>query len=567
MNKKIKTLFISLSFFMFFLFSNTSLAFAEKIDSFETNIKINKNGTIDVEEIIDYDFGTGQKHGIFRDLIYKKTNIEGKKFILGVDVLGVINEKGSAYNFTTSKSGDYLKIKIGDAEKFVTGQKTYVIQYKVSGAITYFSDHDEIYWNLTGDEWEVPINSFKSSISLPEGTNENNTRFVCYTGARGSTSQDCKTAYIDGKVVVSMDKGLNPREGVTVSVSFPKDIVSVLEPKEDRSALLMGVFKVLITLVFIIWYIFLPIKLLIDWFKERKFVKTNQRIVTAWFDPPKKDDGSFYSPAQTGFILKSYFNHKELTATLIHLAQKGYLKIRQDSKKKFTFIKLEKDENALQDFEKTALELIFMNGKVEVSTDSFKKDTSSTEAILRSAKLTLFDKFISDGVEEDGLFEKKKTSETLKKSALIIFGAVTANIPIILIESILGFRSKKTLKGIEKYSEAKSLENFLKSQDEQLNFQSQNQMFFEKLLPYAVAFGVDKIWAKRFKDIEMTNPTWYEGNDVFNSVMIGNLASSVGSSVGRSFYTSSTSSSGFSSGSSGGGFSGGGGGGGGGGSW
>jgi uncharacterized membrane protein len=142
------------------------------------------------------------------------------------------------------------------------------------------------------------------------------------------------------------------------------------------------------------------------------------------------------------------------------------------------------------------------------------------------------------------------------------------NIPLSLF-SLLGRNSaKRSLLGVEKYSEAKSLMNFLKSQDEQLNFQSKNQMFFEKLPPYATAFGVEKIWAERFKDISMQKPNWYEGDNFTNSIFIGSMTRSIGGSLRSASSAPSTrSSSGFSSGSSGGGFSGGGGGGGGGGSW
>jgi len=125
---------------------------------------------------------------------------------------------------------------------------------------------------------------------------------------------------------------------------------------------------------------------------------------------------------------------------------------------------------------------------------------------------------------------------------------------------------KLTDAGIQAYSEAKSLKNFLSSQKEQLEFQAKTQVFFEKLLPYATAFGVEKIWAERFKGITLQKPDWYEGD--FNTMQFAVITSAINKSVTRSVANMTrSSSSGFSSGSSGGGFSGGGGGGGGGGSW
>lgn len=87
---------------------------------------------------------------------------------------------------------------------------------------------------------------------------------------------------------------------------------------------------------------------------------------------------------------------------------------------------------------------------------------------------------------------------------------------------------------------------------------------FESLLPYAVAMGVEKSWAKQFDDIYKEQPDWYQGSGTFTG---NRLASGLSSGIGamNSSFSHSTSSS--SSGSGGGGFSGGGGGGGGGGGW
>ena len=139
-----------------------------------------------------------------------------------------------------------------------------------------------------------------------------------------------------------------------------------------------------------------------------------------------------------------------------------------------------------------------------------------------------------------------------------------ANIFLALVSLILGRKSpKRPDNGIQTYSEAVSLKNFLVSQDPQFDFQAQEMMFFEKLLPFATAFGVENVWLKRFKDLFNTNPDWYRGDDVTRLAVMN----SVVNSSYRSASGSSGSSSGFSSGFSGGSSGGGGGGGGGGGSW
>jgi uncharacterized membrane protein len=146
---------------------------------------------------------------------------------------------------------------------------------------------------------------------------------------------------------------------------------------------------------------------------------------------------------------------------------------------------------------------------------------------------------------------------------------MTGNLGLALIAFTFGrAMPAKTIFGVESANISKSLKNFLSSQERQLEFQAKNQMMFEKLLPYAVAFGVERIWAQRFKDFVLKSPEWYSSYDstrAFNSVLFANSLSSSMSSF-RSAATPVSSTTGHSSGFSG-GFSGGGGGGGGGGSW
>jgi len=144
------------------------------------------------------------------------------------------------------------------------------------------------------------------------------------------------------------------------------------------------------------------------------------------------------------------------------------------------------------------------------------------------------------------------------------------NFPLALIAFTFGrAMPRKTIFGVESANISKSLKNFLTSQERQLEFQAKNQTMFEKLLPYAVAFGVERIWAQRFKDFQLKQPDWYSSYDStrgFNSIIFASSLSSSMSSF-RSAATPVSSTTGHSSGFGGGGFSGGGGGGGGGGSW
>ena len=535
----------------------------ESVKDFQSNVTVNRDGTISVEEAIKYDFSDLQKHGVFRSISTKpvRDNQDGKAFKLTVDIQSITDENGVPYKYTKPAKRDYVYLKIGDPNRTITGQHTYIIKYVVSGALTYFSDHDELYWNSTGNEWEVPIEIAASRITLPIDIPEGGTKVNCYAGAKDSKSQDCSASITKNILTTVTNKPLGINEGLTSVVSFPKGFIAVLEPQKDNSGIIDTILSVVFSVLIISWLFVLPVKILVDSIKEKRFTKRNERIVAAWFEPPQYENHTVFSPAETGFIIDKTIDHKELTGTLIQLAQRGYLKIKSDEKKDFIFIKL-KDyttDTSLREFERKTLEAIF-DGKDEVKVADLKV---STKFLANTQK---FRKAVEEELVTNKMFERKPSSTETAMVALGMFALFTMNLFLAFVCLVFARKSaKRTLIGIEKYSEAKSLFNFLKSQDDQLDFQAQNQMFFEKLLPYATAFGVESIWAGRFKDLKMVKPDWYEGEDFSDVMVLSSMSHSLSSSV-HSSMTPTSSSSGFSSGFSG-GSSGGGGGGGGGGSW
>jgi hypothetical protein len=131
---------------------------AEDINSYDASIDIVQDGSILVNESIRYDFGSLDKHGIYRNIPTIKTNSEGKKYKLTMENFTVTDENGSPYQYNLSQTSDMASLKIGDPNRMITGIHTYKIKYQVKGAVTYFSDHDELYWNITGTTGKYRFN-------------------------------------------------------------------------------------------------------------------------------------------------------------------------------------------------------------------------------------------------------------------------------------------------------------------------------------------------------------------------------------------------------------------------
>src|SRR5690606_15920418 len=102
---------------------------AEQITQFSAEIDVQSNGIVDVAETIAYDFGTAERHGIYRDIPYRYTGSSGIRRSVKIRVHSVQDEAGNRYSYDTSRSDGMLSLKIGDPDTLVSGEHTYVIRY------------------------------------------------------------------------------------------------------------------------------------------------------------------------------------------------------------------------------------------------------------------------------------------------------------------------------------------------------------------------------------------------------------------------------------------------------
>ncbi len=528
---------------------------AEQIDYYQVDAVVGEDASVSFVETIDYNFGSESRHGIFRTIPTTKTNADNKKFSLEITDISTEDP------FTTSRIGDEISVKIGDPDRTITGTHRYTIRYTVSGALTYFPDHDELYWNMFGTQWEVPVITGDARIKLPDGAAE--AQVKCYTGPAGSTDQYCAAGFANGIATFGLTLPQNAYSGMTAVVGFPKGLVAVVEPKEVVPFQMTTAGKIALILLAVAafgWYIVAPFFIFRNWLKYGRDPKPPMGVVSAWFSPPKNGKLRDLTPLETGALADETVDMRDIYGTIIDLARRGYIKIVERAKDKFSFTKTKewKGDASLQPFEQELL-----TGLIGEKQTVHFEDADLLTTVKKVSDL------VYTSLVADGFFPKNPQSIRNKYYVIAALAFVTMNLPLAIVAAVFGrHMPRKTLPGAQAAAVASSLKNFLGSQEKHLTFQAKNQMFFEKLLPYAVAFGVEGEWAKRFADIPMTQPDWYQTRGTtFNSMV---FVKSISTSYGRGFTASAShqSSTGFHSGfSSGGGSSGGGGGGGGGGSW
>lgn len=548
----------------------------EQIDSFDTIIKLNSDASFDVTEKIQYDFGVDPRHGIVRTIPIFYRSEQGKT---GISISGITaeDEAGHPYAFEKSFSGNDINIKLGDQRFTLTGKKTYVIKYHITNAINYFNDHDELYWNVTGDRWNAPILLSSAVVVFPKEFAKSDLKTTCFAGALGSRTA-CE--YIDvatnpetsgvTSVRFAIKSQLSQGSGLTIVVGMPKGIVA--EPTMLQKILHALVYNGILALPLIVLLVLVYI-----WYTRGRDPKGHDVIVTQ-FDAPDN-----LSPTHVGALIDERVSRRDITAAIIDLAVRGHIKIHkiEDTDKKTDYV-LDKQPHP-KDKLRDAFETTLM-------TDLFGFEATSVK--LSEIKNTFYQKYVKlqnivyRSLEENKYFVKDphivRITYAVAGACIAGFGFFFANYALYwtlsialsgIFVMIFGIvMPVRTMKGVMAREHILGFKRYLtvaeKDRIEFHNAPSKNPELFEKLLPYAIVLMVEKEWARQFADIYTGKPDWYSdgSNNPFRAVLLANALDDFHSSASGAMGPAHNAASG-GSGLGGGGFSGGGFGGGGGSSW
>jgi len=542
----------------------------EHINAFDASLVVNADSTINVTETIEYNFENTEHHGMYQYIPYEYTR-NGATYTTDISIQSVVDESGAPYTYEESRSSGFVSLQIGDANSYVTGVKTYVIHFTVSRAINYFDDHDEVYWNVTGNDWEVPIDTASAHVSFPSSVTESNSTTACYTGTYSSTESACSITWDQSSVVsFATQNNLALGEGLSVVIGFPKGVVAEPTALENAWRIILG-----------FWYLVIPVILFLilhmRWMKRGRDPRTRSTIIPQ-YEPPEK-----MTPSVMGALWDESADTKDVSATIIFLAIKGFLKIKDLGKKEYEFTQLPGAQSRLASLEKAeqkVFDALFGSNAQTVKLSSLKNKFYKDLPIIKDA---MYASLVDKAYYSSDPAKAKKGYYTA--AGIICFGLVfTGGLgnPVVWFAGVVSavllliygkIMPQKTLHGAEIKIEVQGFKWFLSvTEAERLKFhnapEKKPEQFME-FLPYAMVLGVEKQWAEQFKDMYIEAPGWYEGQPgtMFTAIYFGTMLSSMNSHMGSTFTSHTSSAGSGGSGFGGGGFSGGGFGGGGGGSW
>ena len=501
----------------------------ERIGSFHSDINIGKNGLVEVRENIKYYFPE-PRHSIIRYIpvkydIKRNGGLTGKYNVyLTLKSVNLLPENGGIQSvpYVKSKSGNNVEIKIGDAEKTVTGSQTYQITYTVQQVINFSparpddagrsgspkdnENQDEFYWNVTGNGWGVPIQESSAVINFPEEINSENWKFGCFTGALGAQSQECGFEAISKTSVEYKSKWeLTAGEGLTVLAGMPKNVVVPPTPQESFWLALRNNFFAYTALLIPIITFIMMFSL---WFLRGRDPKGKGTIIP-FYRPP--DD---LTPVELGTLVDEKADLKDISSAIIDLAVRGYLKIREIEKKAlfglfknnpdYELVKTRPADMTIPTREKEIMDTIFSGG---VSTVKMSELQDHFPQKVSAIKNNIFADLVSKG------YFPKNPSKTRK--FYLFLGIVVGLVGLIIYANELGalgagsmlltgaiiaifgyFMPQKTIKGVNTYEQILGLKEYMSvAEADRIKFHNAPEKkpeVFEKLLPYAMVLGVEK---------------------------------------------------------------------------
>jgi Predicted membrane protein (DUF2207) len=205
----------------------------ETIHRYVVRIVILADGDLRITERIDYDFGADRRHGIFRTIPSRFSFDEVNDRVYPIEDVSVSSPTAPT-DVDVSREGTSTVIRVGDEDVEISGRHEYTLVYRVEGALNAFADHDQLYWNAIGHEWEAPIEEARVVVVAPAAIR----RVSCYQGYQGSVEKCGRASSSGPNGRFAAGRELAPLEGMTVVVALRKGAVApVPEPiLEERWA-------------------------------------------------------------------------------------------------------------------------------------------------------------------------------------------------------------------------------------------------------------------------------------------------------------------------------------------
>ena len=577
----------------------------EHILHYDSRVVVQTNGALAVTETIDVEAQGDQiKHGVYRDFPQLYRGTLGVRIKTGFTVQSVTRDgQPEAYHLAGRANG--VRVYIGLEDSMVSrGLHRYELVYTTDRQLGFFADHDELYWNVTGNGWAFVIDDVTATVVLPAGATVQTV--TAYTGAQGERGRDFTATQVDNQAVFKTSRRLPAQNGLTVVVEWPKGFVTPpafaagwADFFRDNSGLVCLLGGWLLTLAY-----FIGVKL---------FVAKSPLpgVIIPRYAPPAD-----FSPAAVRYLARMGFDNRTFAAAVLNLAVQGAFRICEDRrgvfhKKIYTLVPPRQPARLeLSVGEDLVRRELVGGGRSLVLQPANYATLQAAQQKLKTyfaaqMKGTLFNTHLGFwfpgplllaavlGLAVPATTDIPGAGAALIISALatlLLLGILQARILVLTIllcclgsifvfvftldpsislpgwaillpallmatNYVFFFRMKTPTAGGRKIlDEIKGFKMYLSvAERDQLNLKGapeRTPQLFEQFLPYAFALGVEKIWQQKFADVLAAagvapgetaySPAWYYGDSWQNNLAAGTFAGALGDSLAGAISSAST---------------------------
>jgi Predicted membrane protein (DUF2207) len=293
---------------------------AERILDFHSDIILQQDGTFEVRETITVNSTGNQiRHGIYRDFPTRYKDRLSNNYVVGFHLLWT-GRDGYLEPSRVEEQSNGKRIYLGDPKSYVSsGRHTYVITYTTNRQLGFFPDHDELYWNVTGNGWGFPIDHASATVTLPKAIADSDVGLDGYTGPLHSFDRNLSHQHSEDGYFFETTVPLRPHDGLSIVLSWPKGLIAPPTTQQqlfyffydNRTALL----ACLALLILVVYYVLV-------WSAVGR--DPARGVIMPLYQPP-----SNLSPAATRYLVRMGFDNKTFAAAILDMAVRGYLTIKE----------------------------------------------------------------------------------------------------------------------------------------------------------------------------------------------------------------------------------------------
>ncbi|MFC4554156.1 DUF2207 domain-containing protein [Georgenia faecalis] len=511
------------------------------VTRYDLHGELAEDGTMDVVLDLDFDFADDPGHGPYI-AIPELQEIPGdpdRYRAFEVTDVAATSPSGAPAQVATETESGTLLVRVGDEDVEVEGVQSYRITYRISGLVNPDVDGaDELYWNVIGPAWEVPLEDVGVTVEGPADVQE----VRCFAGGAGSTDA-CADASSDAATATFRQRGLDAGEQLTVLATWPVgtfDAAPAYAPRRTWDNT-MGITPVTGSVAGVAT---LAGGAAVVWVARRRGrdeaaldrAATGAGGAAAPVRPTPPDG---VRPGEVGTLTDERADPRDLSATIIDLGVRGYLRVEEvddDAARprkgggqageaaSWRLVRLTPAPgDRLARYEEVLLAELF-GGKTEVrlaDLSGFHKARAAVQGALYEA------------VVEAGWFRSDPSAARrrwgLVGLLVLLVGAAAAvvlvltghgvlGIPLLVIGALVlavsSMAPVRTARGTAVLAETLAFKRYLASVDAHALRIERGEDLFSRYLPYAVVFGLADRWAGLFAQREaegapVTAPSWY----------------------------------------------------------